>query len=71
MALEFKEKFLGKKMQGKIKGIKLPKLYNDFTQREKKALIKHNPNNKDFYFKKEVSEPTEENIQPQEQKEEE
>ena len=71
MALEFKERFLGKMMKGKIDGIKLPKLYKDFTQREKKALIKHNPNNKDFYFKTEVSEPAKENIQPQEQKEEE
>ena len=49
--LEFKERFLGRKMYGNIQGIELPKLYKDFTEEEKKVLYWHNPEKTKELFK--------------------
>lgn len=41
--LVFLDKYKDKKLHGKIEGIKLPKYYRDFTQKEIKALLKFQP----------------------------
>jgi hypothetical protein len=41
--LTFKNSYLNKQMNGKIKGINLPKLYKDFTKEEKEILYFRNP----------------------------
>jgi hypothetical protein len=49
--LEFKEVFLSRKMHGKIQGLELPKLYKDFTAKDKLTLYWHNPENTKVLFK--------------------
>ena len=41
--LVFLDEHKDKKLHGKIEGIKLPKYYKDFTQKEIKALLKFQP----------------------------
>lgn len=69
MALEFKERWKGKRLHGRIKGIELPKNFDKFTQKDKKALVKHNPFRKDMYFKIEEIEQEKQTTEATESKE--